>query len=105
MGPIAKIKSKLGFGNDGQRDANGNTVNRPRANTAPQGREYTAGMVDVLDTLGMSLIFDSKCVSLTRARCRSANHHFAHQRPELSLRPQSRSLGQSPAHLCFPTSR
>lgn len=51
MGPIAKIKSKLGFGDDGQRDAIGQAVGRPRANTAPQGREYTASMVDVLDTL------------------------------------------------------
>jgi hypothetical protein len=59
QGRLAKLKSKLGFGNAGEKDADGNAISRPTTNVAPQpgGREYTSNMVDVLDTVGMFTLY------------------------------------------------
>jgi hypothetical protein len=58
----------------------------------PDGREYTASMVDVLDTLGRSSLeqgggADSKV--LTMCRRRSSDHHFFDKRAEFSFRTES----------------
>ena len=93
--PIDFLQERIGM-----KKKDGETGQQTSMAPAEPQQQYNASMVDVLDTLGESLlIVCSTAILMSISRPRSPNSNLAHQCPKLSFHPQSGSLREPPTHL------